>query len=157
YVTGGAPVQGLNFNVQVADGFPNGGGTIDGPNITGVDLIGTALEPTIFFGNNTGSNASRSDQQVWAVSTTTSAGTVNASGLLAIVTISTVGWSPNSPSDPWTFALQNTQENASDFAGVPATITDGNITIVPEPPSALAVTSLLLVTAWWWRRKRDIV
>jgi len=126
YVTGGAPVLGLNFNVQVADGFPDMGGTVDGPNITGVDIISA---PTIFSGNNTGQTASRSDQQVWSVFTTTAAGTVSASGLLGIVTVSTVGWS----SGTWTFALGNTQEGATDFGLDPAIITDGSITIVPEP------------------------
>ncbi|MCI0535247.1 MAG: hypothetical protein L0Z50_08465 [Verrucomicrobiales bacterium] len=152
YVTGGAPVQGLNFNVQVADGFPDSApgfaGVIDGPNITDVDVTGAG---TIFFGNSNPMSTIRNDEQVWSVSTTTAAGTVNASGLLGIVTVSTVGWS----SGTWDFALQNTQEDATDFAPTAATITDGSITIVPEPRSGVVVASLLLATAWFLRRARS--
>ncbi|MCI0541242.1 MAG: hypothetical protein L0Z50_39070 [Verrucomicrobiales bacterium] len=147
YVTGGAAVQGVNFNVQVADGFPDGGGIINGPNITGVDITGAG---TVFSGNNTGMTINRSDDQVWSVFTTTSSGTVPASGLLGIVTVSTVGWS----SGTWDFALQNTQEGATDFTLVAAAITDGSITVVPEPRSGFLIASLLLATGWLLRRTR---
>jgi MYXO-CTERM domain-containing protein len=152
YVTGGAPVEGLNFNVQVADGFPDSGpgfpGLIDGPNITAVNITGPG---TVFSASNQGMSTIRNDEQVWSVSTTTIApATVNAAGLLGIVTVSTVGWF----SGTWDFALQSTQEGATDFAGIGATITDGSITVVPEPSSQLAVALLLLGGAWFWRRRR---
>ena len=47
FVGGGDLVQGINFNLQVADGGPLEGGSILGPAITSVDLIGSG---TIFFG-----------------------------------------------------------------------------------------------------------
>jgi hypothetical protein len=150
YVTGGAAVQGLNFNVQVADGFPDGGGTTDGPNITDVDILGTALEPTIFFGNNTGQTTVRNDAQVWSAFTTTSSGTVNASGLLAIVEITTVGWFTGT----WTFALEDTLEGATDFPLIATTITDGSITVVPEPSAGLIVAAGLLGCAVVIRRRK---
>ena len=102
-VSGGIPVEGLNFNVQVADGFPDGvpPGTVDGPNITGVDVLGTASKPTIFFGNSTVPQQIRFDAQVWSVSTTTSSGFVSTAGLLAILTIDTTGWFGG----VWTLAL----------------------------------------------------
>lgn len=150
-VSGGAAVQGLNFNVQVADGYPTGG-SIDGPNITGLDLLGTASNPTIFFANNSGARTPvRSDPQVWSESLTTGSGTVNASGLLAVVTVDTSGWFGGS----WSFALGNTQEGATDFAGLPATITDGTITVVPEPASATVVGVGLLLGGLWLRRNHS--
>jgi hypothetical protein len=146
-VSGGSLVQGLNFNVQVADGFPSTTppkfptSSVDGPNITGVNIIGTVLNPTIFFGNNTGQNNLRTNAQLWSVSTTTVTGTVNANGLLGILTIDTTGWFGGT----WTLALRNTQEGPTDFTLVSATITDGSITVVPEPISTLIAGVLLLV------------
>src|SRR5262245_14396779 len=121
YVTGGTLVEGVNFNVQVADGYPDSApgfpGVINGPNITAVDIVGPV---TIFFGNNTTMQTVRSSEQVWSVSTTTNPGTfVSAQGLLGIVTVTTVGWS----SGTWDFNLQSTQEGTTDFTLVPATIT----------------------------------
>src|SRR5690349_25173755 len=64
-VSGGSAVQGLNSNVQVADGYPTGG-SIDGPNITGLDVSGTASHPTIFFANNSGARQPDSrDPAAW--------------------------------------------------------------------------------------------
>jgi hypothetical protein len=151
-VSGGIPVQGLNFNVQVADGFPDGTppGTVDGPNITAIDILGTASKPTIFFGNNTGQQPIRSDPQVWSASTTTSLGLVNAAGLLGILTIDTTGWFGGN----WTLALNNTQEGPTDFTLLSATITDGSITVVPEPVSTSLVTSALLAGGLLFRHLR---
>lgn len=148
-VSGGTLVQGLNFNVQIADGFPTGG-TVDGPNIADVDVLGTALNPTIFFGNNTGQQDIRTDPQVWSASTTTAAGTVSASGLLGIVTVDTTGWFGGT----WGLFLGSTQEGPTDFALINATITDGSITVVPEPASTFLFGSLLFGGALVLRRFR---
>ena len=112
-VSGGAAVQAVDFNVQIADGFPTGG-TVDGPNITGVDIIGTALNPTIFFGNANAPTTLRQDPQMWSLFTTTQSGTVVANGLLGILTVDTTGWF----SGNWTLALGNTQEGATDFTSL---------------------------------------
>ena len=149
-VSGGAAVQGVDFNVQIADGFPTGG-TVDGPNITGVDIIGTALNPTIFFGNANAPQVLRQDPQMWSLFTTTQSGTVVANGLLGILTIDTTGWFTGN----WTLALGNTQEGPTDFTLVNATITDGSITVVPEPVSSVAVATLLLAGAVFLRRRRN--
>src|SRR3989304_2976478 len=50
YVSGGDLVQGVNLNIQVADGGPEAGGSINGPVIQDLRI----LEGTIFAGNNTG-------------------------------------------------------------------------------------------------------
>ncbi len=149
YVTGGALVEGLNFNVQIGDGFPSvDGSSVDGPNITGVDLLGTSGTPAVFFGANT--PTSFQWDQVWAMNTTTQgSATVPASGLLATLTVSTVGWS----SGEWSLALGNTSQGPTDFAGIDAQITDGTLTVVPEPQAQFAIGSLLLAVGWFWRRR----
>jgi len=125
FVTGGELVQGVNFNLQIADGGPAVGGTNIGPSISAVFL----LEGTIFAGNNTGQQDPGSFPQlaIWTVSTAT--GFVQATGLLAKVVVDTTGFQQGT----WPFALQNTLNGPTDFAGKPARITDGSITVIPEP------------------------
>jgi len=138
-VTGGDLVQGLNFNLQVADGGPEWGGVIDGPAIEALDI----LTGTIFDGNNTGTvdldggppSGSDIAPQYEGRSTTTDSGSVPASGLLATVTIDTTGFS----SGTWDLFLSNTLNGPTDFAGLPASITDGSIRV-------LAFTDLGTVT-----------
>jgi hypothetical protein len=127
YVSGGLPVQGLNFNIQVADGGPEvPGGSTDGPAIQHVDI----LTGTIFGDNNTGSadadgaHADAFPQVEWR-STTTRSGTVPAEGLLAVVTIDTTGFDRGS----WVLRISGTANGDTDFAGLAATLVDGSITI----------------------------
>ena len=49
-VAGGLPVQGVELNLQVADGGPELGGLQDGPAIQDIDI----LNGTIFSSNNLG-------------------------------------------------------------------------------------------------------
>ncbi|MEM9657360.1 MAG: hypothetical protein AAF961_03275 [Planctomycetota bacterium] len=134
-VTGGDPVQGLNFNIQVADGGPEApNGVMDGPAITGVDVIGPG---TIFNGNNTGQGGNGLVLPQFAEAiTTTSSGTVNAVGTLAFVTFDTTGFSAGSSFD---LLLKGTLNSDTDFAGVSANITNGTISlvVVPEPSAFL--------------------
>lgn len=135
-VSGGDVVQGLNFNLQVADGGPDEGGSIAGPAITAVDIIGAG---TIFADNNTGQNDdSLNSPQLFVTSTTTSMGTVAADGTLAFVTFDTTGFFAGST---FTLLLKDTLNGATDFAGIPATITNGTlaITAIPEPSAMLYV------------------
>ena len=67
--------------------------------------------------------------QVWIQSTTTAEGTATADGLLATLTIDTTGFLDGS----FDLSLGNTLDGATDFAGLPADITDGSIRIIPEP------------------------
>jgi hypothetical protein len=132
FVTGGNAVQGLNFNGQVADGGPEVGGSIDGPNITSADI----LTGTIFGSNNTGQQDPGSFPQLAIRTTSTSSGTVTADGLLATLSIDTTGFLKGS----WPLKLGDTLNGPTDFAGIPITITDGSIA-VPEPAGA----ALLLI------------
>ena len=164
FVTGGAAVAGLNFNVQVADGVPFvSGGVILGPKLTGVDILGTTIDPTIFFGNNTGQsnpNGAVDPDQIRSRAVTTQNGTVSANGLLAILTLDTTGFDIGvfdlnlknvfGGSFPTTFV-------ASSGLNMTAAITDGTITVssvVPEPMSSALVAVSLLGGALWLRRHR---
>jgi hypothetical protein len=85
-VSGGQPVSGIDFFVQVGDGGAAGGGDDTAPIITSVDL----LTGTIFASNNTGVFTDPTPL-LWGATTTTSSGTVAADGLLATLTIDTTG------------------------------------------------------------------
>jgi len=130
FVTGGDPVQGLNFNAQIGDGGVDLGGTTVGPEITGIDILtGTLVE-----GNNNGfvdpeALGGVDFKLVEFRTTTTNAGTVAADGLLATLTIDPTGFF----SGVFPLILSNTVNGPTDFAGVEATIDDGTIRIVPEP------------------------
>lgn len=126
FVSGGDAVQGLNFNAQVADGGPgDAGGVIDGPNLTHADII----TGTIFATNNSGEVNPGSLPQIAIRTTTTNSGTVAAEGLLATLTVDTTGFLVGT----WDLKLAGTLNGNTDFAGVPAAIVNGTITIVPEP------------------------
>ena len=128
YVSGGWPVQGLNFNIQVADGGPLAGGTLTAPVIADVDI----LTATIFAATNTGlrtdadapAGADPAPQHEYR-GTTTAAGTVSAEGLLATVTIDTTGFERGS----WSLVMSNTINGSTDFAGQAVTIVDGLIVL----------------------------
>ncbi len=130
FVSGGRLVEGVNFNIQVADGGPELGGSQDGPAITGVDLI----NGTIFDNNNTGENdllamLGLEYPQAAAHTTTTLSGSVAASGLLATVTIDTTGFATGT----WSLRMANTFNGPTDFAGIAASITDGSISVGNAP------------------------
>ena len=65
--------------------------------------------------------------------TTTQSGSVAADGVLAWVTFDTTGLMASD--GPFTLSMNDTLNGATDFAGIPATITDGQLSIVavPEP------------------------
>jgi len=130
YVSGGSSVQGVVFNVQVADGYDDVPcSTTDGPNIANVDLVGTE---TVFGGiSNTGNNIIETRDQIWIVGAATSTGTVAADGLLANLTIDTTGWFGGE--GPWQLRLGGTFNGDTNFQSpegqiVPAII-NGSIRI----------------------------
>ncbi|HNQ87785.1 MAG TPA: hypothetical protein PKM73_04030 [Verrucomicrobiota bacterium] len=117
FVRGGGSVQGLNLNAQVADGGVAAGGQIAGPSVTAVDLI----TGTVFEGNAIGPDDPGSVPQLAMRTLTTASGTVVAEGLLATLTIDTTGFT----SGVYRLALGATANGPTDFAGIPAAITDG--------------------------------
>jgi hypothetical protein len=123
-VTGGTPVQGLNFNAQIGDGGPVVGGSAAGPVITATDV----LTGTIFAANNTGQRDLGSLPQLTMAATTTRVGAVQAEGLLVTLTVDTTGFA----SGRWSLSLSNTFNGATDFAGVAAAISDGFIEVGPR-------------------------
>ena len=130
-VSGGAQVDGCNFNAQIGDGGP------PGPVITSVDLEGSAANPTIFFGNSEPQNDLGSIPHLATWSIITNSGTIFADGVLARLEIDTTGFVGD---QTWPLALGATLNGPTDFAGISADITDGGIHI-PEPAS-LALLSL---------------
>lgn len=130
YVSGGDAVSGVNFNIQVADGGPETGGSIDGPVITGLDI----LTGTIFAASNSGSVNPEAlaglDYPQWESRTTlTAGGTVAASGLLATVTLDTTGFSAGQSFD-LIMGGPTALNGPTDFAGLTAVITNGLINLV---------------------------
>jgi len=141
FVSGGDEVQGGEFYFQVADGGPEAGGSIDGPDITVADIFGDASSGplTIFTLNNTGEAAPGSlVPQFWTSGTTTASGTVSANGTLGVVTVDTTGFFSGS----WELKVKDTLMGDSRFPGVSTTVNNGRITIVPEPSTLLLLVML---------------
>lgn len=151
-------VSGLDFSVQVADSGPSsegGFGIIDGPDITGVDI----LSGSIFASNNTGANDGGSVPQFANRTTTTSSGTVSfgagTTTKLATLTISTVGFSTP---QTWDLNLLDTINGSTLFldsigGNIFPTINDGTLSVVPEPVSTALGGALLVGFALWWRAR----
>ena len=135
--------QGVNFNIQVADGGLDAGGSIPGPKITRIDILGGTLGgSTIFTGNNIGQTDTISLPQVWESTTTTGSGVVTPNGVLGFVEIDTTGFFNGQMFD---LIMSNTLNNPTDLAGVSIDVTDGKIFIIPEPSSVVLVIIGLLV------------
>jgi len=116
-VSGGTAVQGENVDVQIA----GTSGTGNAPTITGVDL----LTGTIFANDNTGEqSAAQTLPQFWNGSVVTSTGTVSANGLLATVTVDATGVALGSA---YSLNLAGTPNGDTDFAGIPANVTNGHL------------------------------
>jgi hypothetical protein len=71
--------------------------------------------------------------QIAAEGVVLQSGTISADGLLATLTIDTTGFFAGDPVTSWTLNMSSTLNGVTDFAGAPAQITDGTITLVPEP------------------------
>ena len=159
-VAGGDAVQGLNLYVATGDGGGLAGG-VDGsaPAITGVDLISSGL---VFGASNTGQTTPDPQPQLVSASTTTNesvAATVAAQGALARITIDTTGFFYDeavAANNAFALSLDLTDSLgvATDFAGVAADITNGQIVLVAVPEPALALTALIALPVLMGRRRR---
>ena len=113
-ITGGEPLVGVTINVQIADGFsivPSS--SIDGPNITEVDLLSG-----IFNGNNTGPNhVSAFDQFI--TDQTSAVSEVTATGILIKLKIDTTGFFYTDTIKEWALMLGGTAGGDSMFVGPP--------------------------------------
>jgi len=130
HVSGVSTVQGVAFNLQLADGYHDvPSSTVDGPNVTNVDLVG----PGTVFGTvpNTGNNFIETREQIWIVGAATSSGTVTADGVLANVTIDTTGWFEGD--GPWELKLADTFNGDTNFqtpnGQIVPTIINGSVRI----------------------------
>ena len=132
-VTGGASVEAMNFNAQIEDGGSAGDAVDVGPRFVDVDL----LTGTIFEDNNFGQFGTEVFPNLVIASTITGSGAVEAEGLLATLTVDTIGVAPGT----YMLSLSNTLNGATDFADVTPTLHDGVLHVVPEP-SSLAVLSV---------------
>jgi len=142
FVTGGDPVQGVNFNVEVGAG---------GPPIQDLVIFDDAGPKAYIFDNNNNGTLDQDGPHPDAAplwegrSTTTVSGSIAADGLLATIFFDTTGISGGGP---WPLTLTPSVPPPTDFAGVPADITDGTLrieggpVIIPEP-ATIVVWSLL--------------
>ena len=137
-VTGGDAVQAIDLNAEIADGGTAAGDmSATGPAFTAANLV----TGTIFASNNTGQQDLSSfaqSPQIYSGAVVTSTGTVNASGLLAVLTIDTTGFS--TPNTVFPLRLKGFSNgnfsgdsdfvsNASDGVILPSNITNGNLII----------------------------
>jgi hypothetical protein len=132
-VQGGADVAGLNFNLQVEDAGAAFGGSRSGPAITSVDLV----NGTIFDGNHEAVQVLTNAPQLVIHNITVASSVPNnavaATGLLAIVTIDTTGFT----NGVFSLRMGDTLNGLSDFAGQSTAIYEGRLTIEDsEPPPA---------------------
>jgi hypothetical protein len=150
-VSGGAFVQGVNLDVQIGDGGAANLGTDTKPIITAVDIVGAG---TILDGNNTGQGTTFASPLLQIVSSTTNSGTVIATGVLARLTIDTTGTSNGEEYDLLLkgvgIGIVGDPGVDTDFAGVAGNITNGTISITPEP----ATMALLAIGGLGLLRRR---
>jgi hypothetical protein len=140
YVTDGEPVAGLNLYMQIGDGGAANGGADTTPTITDLDIVGPArllgsvLVPATLFNSNNSGRFSEVIDLLGLASVVTASDTVESTGTLAFVTINTTGTVAGEVY-PWRLAgtgvgIFGDPGVDTDFAGIPAAITNGSITIV---------------------------
>ncbi len=147
-------VSGLNFNIQVGDG------TV-GPPITGIQLItGTPFANLASTQQPNGPQPSGNHAAFWNVTTPGSPPatiSVGPGDKVATVTFDTTGFNSGS----WQLFLGNTANGATTYLDsngdpIATQITDGTLTIVPEPSTYAAVAGVgCLAFGMLLRRKRS--
>jgi len=138
-VTGGHAVEGVDLFVQVADGGLQAipAGTIVGPTVAHVDLLGANAYPaTIFTGNHTGAAGGSVVPQFWNSGTTTSSGTVSAQGRLATVVIDATAFAATDPNNPFDLRLSGTVMGDTRFGEILPNVVNGRL-ILKNAPTAV--------------------
>jgi hypothetical protein len=152
YVTSDQEVTGLSLYMQIGDGGADNGGFDTTPMFSAVDIVGPG---TIFSASNMG----QSDTQLplmWVAETLTNPpefpSTLSCNGIFAYVTIDAGGALPG---QSYAFNLTGVAANIFGESGLDTcfvdalsneiypTITNGTISIVPEPGSAALLCGLL--------------
>ena len=146
-LSGNGIFAGLNFSAVVEDGFPEiSGSTINGPNLTAVDLIGIGVG-NVFSANHTGQTDLGSGAQALFYSVTTQSGAVSASGQLGKLTVDTTGilagYFALSVGGNVALSIPATQFIDSVGTVLTASIGDGTITVVPEPKQVVILCGFL--------------
>jgi hypothetical protein len=150
-VTGVSGARGLDLYVQVGDGYPDVSGSVnDGPNITSVDVVTGTLFDSNNLGGQSGSGLGLQNRFREVL---TAHDTVSGSGLLATLRIDTTGFT----SGTWSLSLKDVFNGTTTFFDaslnpIPINITDGSITVVPEPVASGVVAGLLLLAVVLCRR-----
>ena len=143
-VSGGEQIAGEDFVAQIGDGGAFNGGSNTKPSLTNVDIInGTILASNNngAFGDPHGTNPPGSNAAhplIWVDGTTTSTGTVVASGLFATLTIDTTGL--NSGTFPLiltgvanTLGHFDTTLRDANGDSIPLTVSNGSLTLSLAP------------------------
>ncbi len=146
YVSGGDSIAGIDFNMELDSDAP-AIAPPSAPSFTGVDLT----TGTIFQNNNLGAVDSGSlptDELTWWI--TTESGVVSANGLLATVTVDTTGLFASDPVHSWPLSMSETDNGSTEFlnssgVALPASFTDGTITLVAPEPHPLALLGIGVV------------
>ena len=136
YVSGVPAVAGLNLNAQIGDGWAIGTPVFSSVNLT---------SGTLFSSNNSGPSDIGSIPGLAMYSILTNSGSISGgSGLLATLYVDTTGLN----SGTFALSLGDTLNGATTFltetGEAPITITEGTLTVVPEPAGlAILATGLL--------------
>jgi hypothetical protein len=165
YVSGGDAAAGLTCYVQIGDGGAFNGGVDTLPIITNLDVIGAG---TIFELNNTGPVIFSTESLLWGAATVTdeSVGpTVPCQGIFAYLTIDTTGALPG---QSFPLLLKGVAAGIFGDPGIDtvfvdaegneiaASITNGSISIIPEPSTIGLLCSVLAALSVMRLRRRSV-
>lgn len=167
WVTGVEWAASLNFNVQMGDGLGPDHGGVAAPSITEVDVLhypgfndtGDTIFGAVPNGGEWGSGAMT--DQLFERTTWANSGSVQANGLLAVITLNTTGFFGNPPEGHWELKVKETLnaptellENSQSADPIPLEVTDGKVSLIPEPATLVLLLSGLLPVLFFARSSR---
>lgn len=160
-ITGGADLTDMVLRVQVADGGPELGGSINGPEITALNYSGSIWEtaPSGYANFPSGGLSPGDKPQVVEdnMSLNVSGETVLANGTFVTITIDASEFSsiPDISSENplyFDFKLADTVAGYTSFFNTDVTINNGTIKLIPEPAS---LSLMLLGTLAAFRKRKS--